>query len=260
MKKILIVIISLTGIVLVISITGYFKSGYVIFSGKYDTEILGAFFTMLSALLGPVTSVIAAILFYYSLREQRKALIIQNTELNEMKLTNEKNSENENFNLLLSEIKDLNNNLEVEIQFSKESSTPVKFRGSDVINQLKIFQLNPDYSPKYPDTLTSVNGPILTEYFRIPLGSFVNMDGIICEVVKRPDKEIKYFLDLERKIWILSNSIIELINNSKNKEIQKRILASNLDFQYFEIILGLFNKHDTHPDNKIIYEMIELIK
>ena len=36
--------------------------------------------------------------------------------------------------------------------------------------------------------------------------------------------EIDYFQELERRIWILPNSLIGVINNSKNKEIQKKFL------------------------------------
>ncbi|EGC77511.1 hypothetical protein HMPREF9353_01861 [Treponema denticola F0402] len=58
----------------------------------------------------------------------------------------------------------------------------------------------------------------------------------------------------------MTNSLIEVINNSKNKEIQKKVLVSNLNFTYLDVVLGIFNQRNTHPDDKIIFEMIELIE
>ena len=101
---------------------------------------------------------------------------------------------------------------------------------------------------------------IQKEYLFCKENDTIVYEGNFCRVVKRPKNEIDYFEELERRIWILSNSLIELINNSKNKEIQKKVLVSNLNFTYLDVILGIFNQRNTHPDDKIIFEMIELIK
>jgi len=75
--------IGLMVISIVIFIIAYFNNGYKILSGELDFNIITAFGTLLSGLLGPILSIISSLLFYYSLKTQYfayKEQLIENKE------------------------------------------------------------------------------------------------------------------------------------------------------------------------------------
>jgi len=259
MKRLIASIVIIASIILLSSFIGYLKSGYTLFNGVYNSDILGSYSTFIGSILGPLTSIIASVLFFYSLKEQQKSISLQTKELLEIQESNNINNDNENFMLLLRELKEINNSLDIVIQYNHETTSAKDYIKLDVIKQLKIYQLNPGLSLKYDSNKRDENLN-QKEYLFCKENDTIVYEGNFCRVVKRPKNEIDYFEELERRIWILSNSLIELINNSKNKEIQKKVLVSNLNFTYLDVILGIFNQRNTHPDDKIIFEMIELIK
>ena len=259
MKRLIGSIVIIASIILFSSFIGYLKSGYTLFNGAYNSDILGSYSTFIGSILGPLTSIVASVLFFYSLKEQQKSINLQTKELLEIQESNNINNDNENFMLLLRELKEINNSLDIVIQYNHETTSAKGYTKLDVIKQLKIYQLNPSLSLKC-DSNKGNEKPNQKEYLFCKENDTIVYEGNFCRVVKRPKNEIDYFQELERRIWILTNSLIEGINNSKNKEIQKKVLVSNLNFIYLDVILGIFNQRNAHPDDKIIFEMIELIK
>ena len=259
MKRLIGSIVIIASIILFSSFIGYLKSGYTLFNGAYNSDILGSYSTFIGSILGPLTSIVASVLFFYSLKEQQKSINLQTKELLEIQESNNINNDNENFMLLLRELKEINNSLDIVIQYNHETTSAKGYTKLDVIKQLKIYQLNPSLSLKC-DSNKGNEKPNQKEYLFCKENDTIVYEGNFCRVVKRPKNEIDYFQELERRIWILTNSLIEGINNSKNKEIQKKVLVSNLNFTYLDVILGIFNQRNTHPDDKIIFEMIELIE
>ncbi|EPF27371.1 hypothetical protein HMPREF1221_00176 [Treponema socranskii subsp. paredis ATCC 35535] len=259
MKRLIASIVIIASIILLSSFIGYLKSGYTLFNGVYNSDILGSYSTFIGSILGPLTSIVASVLFFYSLKEQQKSINLQTKELLEIQESNNINNDNENFMLLLRELKEINNSLDIIIQYNHETTSAKGYTKLDVIKQLKIYQLNPSLSLKC-DSNKGDEKPNQKEYLFCKENDTIVYEGNFCRVLKRPKNEIDYFQELERRIWILTNSLIEGINNSKNKEIQKKVLVSNLNFTYLDVILGIFNQRNTHPDDKIIFEMIELIE
>ena len=223
MKRLIASIVIIASIILLSSFIGYLKSGYTLFNGVYNSDILGSYSTFIGSILGPLTSIIASVLFFYSLKEQQKSISLQTKELLEIQESNNINNDNENFMLLLRELKEINNSLDIVVQYNHETMSAKGYRKLDVIKQLKIYQLNPTSSLKC-DSNKGDENPNQKEYLFCKENDTIVYEGNFCRVIKRPKNEIYYFQELERRIWILSNSLIELINNSKNKEIQKKFL------------------------------------
>ncbi|WP_444818415.1 hypothetical protein [Treponema denticola] len=84
MKRLIASIVIIASIILLSSFIGYLKSGYTLFNGVYNSDILGSYSTFIGSILGPLTSIVASVLFFYSLKEQQKSINLQTKELLEI--------------------------------------------------------------------------------------------------------------------------------------------------------------------------------
>ena len=61
MKRLIASIVIIASIILLSSFIGYLKSGYTLFDGVYNSDILGSYSTFIGSILGPLTLIVASV-------------------------------------------------------------------------------------------------------------------------------------------------------------------------------------------------------
>ena len=259
MKKQIIIISSFISIIVFfLFFVGIFYSGLTLFSGVYNYDALSSMATLFSAIFGPLVSAIAAVLFYSSLISQRESIQTQKDEFSELIKTNNFNIDNLNYSLLLEEIKDFNIKSSIKTQNHYSTSASTELREIELINELNLHLRNPGIALKQPYGIMGDSRYVEKEIIHIEIGDKVLYKGFCCDAIKRNQDEIVKLENIERRFWILFGTMYSLIAHSTNKEIQKRIFASLLPYEYLEYSLGLFGKRGGYPDSSIISELLDL--
>jgi hypothetical protein len=227
--------------------------------GKHGSKIdaMSAYFTMLAAILGPVFAIVSSLLFVSSLKEQRRAT-------NDQIQTSKQNNYNANFELLMGEIERFVDGLEVEVTYNRYSTEPEVLKRNEVISELAL------YLKKAPGEaikcISKKNVPDMTKvltkedaWFTAKLGEIYIENGMYYQIVNRPEKEKKYFEELNNRFRTLFIPMFELLKNddNQNRNMQKHIFAAYLNEDVFEAFLTTRWKKQVWPDTDLLVELIE---
>lgn len=226
--------------------------------GKHGTKIddMSAYFTMLAAILGPALAIVSSLLFVSSLKEQRRAT-------DDQIQTSKQNNYNANFELLMGEIERFIDGLEVEVTYNRNSTEPEVLKRNEVISELALYlKKSPGEAIKRIDRKNvSDMAKVITKedaWFTAKLGEVYIENGVYYQVVNRPEKEEKYFEELNNRFRTLFIPMFELLKNNENqnKDMQKHIFAAYLNKDVFEAFLTTRWEKQVLPDTDLLVELI----
>ena len=257
MKKLIIITTLVTSIIILLLFTGYFFSGFTLFSGKYQVDILSAFGTVIGSILAPAISLIAALLFYDSLKEQRKSISLQQKTIEADSMRNKSDGFIREYFALLDSIDRFGKNYTVTVKNHYSGSCDITLSGASLIDELYIkWQL---LDNGLGQIWITENNPEVIKLFSAPIGSYVEFNEKIAVVVERSYIEISELINAERVLYLLFNTVLNVLSTLENRETYVNILATHLNRRYLEVVLNVFNRYGQHPNELIVFEMMNKV-